>query len=113
MQFDKLFELLLREDVKEIALQADRPPCALTGGRYVPVLKRNFSEDEIIELLGTADGRSRLMGLIDGPQAWEFDHPEVGRIRVQAGYHSNQLQSRFQLLAPKPKLEPKPEPKPN
>jgi twitching motility protein PilT len=98
MQFDKLFRLLIRNDVKEVALQADRPPCALVSGEYVPVVTRNFAEDEVIAALVEAGGHAQVLGLVETPRRWEFEHPSVGRIRVSAGYHEGLLQARFRLI---------------
>src|ERR1043165_1298804 len=91
MQFDKLFRLLLRNDVKELALQADRPPCALVNDAYTPVVPRNFSEEEVIATLVEAGGQAQVLGLVDTPRRWEFDHPTIGRVRVSAGYHDGVL----------------------
>jgi twitching motility protein PilT len=110
MQFEKLFRLLLRNDVKELALQAERPPCVLVGSEYAPVVHRNFAEDEVIAALVEADGQAQVLGLVDTPRRWEFDHPLIGRIRVSAGYHDGVLQARLRALAPPKQLPPEPPP---
>jgi twitching motility protein PilT len=97
---EKLFQLLSREDVKELALQAERPPCVLIGEQYSPVLKRNLSEEEVLEVLVEADGRTEVLGLMSGSRRWDFDHPELGKIRVSAGYSANRLQARFKRAEP-------------
>ncbi len=102
MQFEKIFRLLLRNDVKELALQAERPPCVLVGEEYAPVMQRNFEEDEVIAALVEAGGQAQVLGLVDSPRRWEFDHPTVGRVRVSAGYHAGVLQARFRALSPPP-----------
>jgi twitching motility protein PilT len=102
MQFDKLFRLLLRNDVKELALQAERPPCVLVGTDYSPVMQRNFEEDEVIAALVEAGGQAQVLGLVETPRRWEFEHPFIGRIRVSAGYHAGVLQARFRALSPPP-----------
>jgi twitching motility protein PilT len=98
MQFEKLFRLLTRHDVKELALQADRPPCALVSGEYVPVVTRNFEEDEVIGALVEAGGQAQVLGLVESGRRWDFDCPGIGKIRVSAGYHDGLLQARFRLL---------------
>ncbi|MFT3922890.1 MAG: PilT/PilU family type 4a pilus ATPase [Myxococcales bacterium] len=100
MQFDKLFQLLERSDVKELALQSERPPCALIGEQYAPVVKRNFSEEDVIGALVAAGGRAEVISLIEGQRRWEYQHPTLGLIRVTAGYHGDKLQARFKLLVP-------------
>jgi twitching motility protein PilT len=109
MQFEKLFRLLLRNDVKELALQADRPPCALVNDSYSPVMPRNLSEDEVIAALVEAGGQAQVLGLVESPRRWEFDHPALGKIRVSAGYHDGLLQARFRSLS-KPAMPPEPPP---
>ena len=106
MQFEKLFQLLARKDVRELALQADRPPCALVGEAYTPVVGRNFSEDEVIAALVEADGRTEVMGLVSGSRRWNFEHPTLGLIKVTAGYHGPLLQARLQR-AEANQLDPK------
>ncbi|MDB4985862.1 MAG: twitching motility protein [Myxococcaceae bacterium] len=108
MQFDKLFQLLGRDDVKEIALQADRPPCVLVGESYTPVVNRAFGEDEVISLLVEANGRIEVMGLVEGARRWQFEHPVLGSIRVSAGYHGSVLQARLKRAERKPAEEPAP-----
>ena len=110
MQFEKLFRLLVRNDVKELALQADRPPCALVGSDYTPVVSRNFSEDEVIAALVEAGGRAQVLVLVETPRRWEFEHPGVGTIRVSAGYHEGLLQARFRLIAKATNASPEPAP---
>jgi twitching motility protein PilT len=102
MQFEKLFRLLLRNDVKELALQAERPPCVLVGTEYAPVVQRNFEEDEVIAALVEAGGQAQVLGLVEGPRRWEFEHPAIGRVRVSAGYHDGVLQARLRALSPPP-----------
>lgn len=97
MQFEKLFQLLVRADVKEVALQADRPPCALIGDRYAPVLNRNLTEDEVVRALVEANGRTEVVGLPHGARRWSFEHPGLGTIRVSAGYAGGVLQARLKL----------------
>ncbi|HEX6244518.1 MAG TPA: hypothetical protein VFZ61_26550, partial [Polyangiales bacterium] len=111
MQFEKLFRLLLRNDVKELALQADRPPCALVNDAYTPVVPRNFSEEEVIAALVEAGGQAQVLGLVETPRRWEFDHPSIGRVRVSAGYHDGVLQARFRSSG-KPAQAAPPEPPP-
>jgi twitching motility protein PilT len=98
MQFEKLFRILIRNDVKELALQADRPPCALVDGEYVPVVARNFAEDEVIAALVEAGGQAQVLGLVESGRRWEFEWPGVGKIRISAGYHDGLLQARFRML---------------
>jgi twitching motility protein PilT len=98
MQFDKLFRLLIRNDVKELALQADRPPCVRVEDEYVPVVTRNFAEDEVIAALVEAGGQAQVLGLVESGRRWDFDCPGIGKIRVSAGYHEGLLQARFRLL---------------
>jgi len=107
MQFEKLFQLLAREEVKELALQTDRPPCVLIGESYTPVLNRNFSEDEVIAALVEANGRLEAVALVSGPRRWEFDHPVLGQIRVSAGYHGPLLQARLKRIDSKHLLQDK------
>jgi twitching motility protein PilT len=95
MQFDKLFQLLARDDVKELALQSDRPPCVLIGDAYTPVLKRNLSEDEVIAALVEAGGRQEMVAVVSEARRWSFDHPTLGQVRVSAGYHGGLLQARL------------------
>jgi twitching motility protein PilT len=94
-QFDKIFQLLARDDVKELALQSDRPPCVLMAETYEPVLTRNLSEDEVIAALIEAGGRQEVIALVSEPRRWTFDHPTVGQVRVSAGYHNGLLQARL------------------
>src|SRR5690349_5447967 len=110
MQFEKLFRLLVRNDVKEVALQADRPPCALVGSDYTPVVSRNFSEDEVIAALVEAGGQAQVLGLVETPRRWEFEHPNIGKIKVSAGYHEGLLQARFRLIARAANASPEPTP---
>lgn len=98
MQFEKLFQLLARGDVKELALQSERPPCVLVGASYTPVLNRNLSEEEVLRALVEANGRLEVVGLSDAPRRWQFDHPTLGPVRVSAAYHGNLLQARFRRL---------------
>src|SRR5688572_13309163 len=109
MQFEKLFRLLLRNDVKELALQAERPPCVLVGEEYAPVVPRNFDEDEVIAALIEAGGQAQVLGLVEAPRRWEYEHPTAGRLRVSAGFHAGVLQARFRSLAP-PATKPVPLP---
>lgn len=102
MQFAKLFQLLVRPDVGELALQTGRPPCALIGETYAPVIKRNFSEEDVIAAMVEAGGRSEIVGLIQGLRSWDHPQPGVGVIRVTAGYHGERLQARFKLLTKAP-----------
>ncbi len=106
MQFDKLFQVLTRADVKELALQGARPPCALVGDQYAPIVKRNFSEEEVIAVLVEAGGQSEVVGLIQGQRRWDYTHPGLGVIRVTAGYHGERLQARFKLIEAAPKPAP-------
>jgi twitching motility protein PilT len=108
MQFEKLFQLLAREDVKELALQTDRPPCVLIGDSYTPVLNRNFSEEELIACLVEANGRLEVVALVSGPRRWQFEHPSLGQVRVSAGYGGALLQARLQRVAAKPGLGERP-----
>jgi twitching motility protein PilT len=101
MQFDKLFQLLARDDVKELALQSDRPPCVLIGESYTPVLNRNLSEDEVIAALVEAGGRQEVVGLVSDARRWVFDHATLGLVRVSAGYHAGLLQARLRRSAVK------------
>jgi twitching motility protein PilT len=98
MQFEKLFRLLIRNDVKELALQADRPPCVRVEDEYVPVATRNFAEDEVIAALVEAGGQAQVLGLVESGRRWDFDSHGIGKIRVSAGYHDGLLQARFRLL---------------
>ncbi|MDB4974435.1 MAG: Twitching motility protein PilT [Myxococcaceae bacterium] len=107
MQFEKLFQLLAREDVKEIALQADRPPCVLVGDSYTPVVNRAFGEDEVIGALVEANGRVEVMGLVESARRWQFEHPTLGSIRVSAGYHGSVLQARLKLVERKAEAAPR------
>jgi twitching motility protein PilT len=100
MEFEKLFLVLGRHDVKELALQSDRPPCALVGEQYAPVVKRNFSEEDVLAALVAAGGRSEVMGLIEGQRRWDYEHPVVGAVRITAGYHGERLQARLKRLGP-------------
>ena len=99
MHFDKLFQLLARADVKEVALQADRPPCVLVGDQYTAVLNRNLSEDEVTRALVEANGRTEVPALPTAPRRWHFEHPTLGPVRVSAGYHNGILQARLKLQA--------------
>lgn len=116
MQFEKLFQVLTRDDVRELALQADRPPCALIDDNYTPLLTRNLSEDEVIRALVEAGGRTEVVGLVSAARRWQFDHPSLGPIRVSASYHAGVLQARLKRVdsAPRagesPVLALKPEP---
>jgi twitching motility protein PilT len=113
-QYDKLFQLLARDDVKELALQSDRPPCVLMGDAYTPVLNRNLSEDEVIAALVEAGGRTEVVGLVAEARRWMFDLPGLGQVRVSAGYHNGLLQARLrrmqvtakQTMADKPSARP-------
>lgn len=98
MQYEKIFQLLAREDVKELALQSDRPPCALIGDAYTPIVNRNFSEDEVIQALVEAGGRLEVIGIVNTPRRWQFDHPVLGTVRVEAGYRAGLLQARLRLV---------------
>jgi twitching motility protein PilT len=102
MQFDKLFLILERHDVKELALQTDRPPCALVGEQFAAVIKRNFTEEEVIAALVAAGGRTEIMGLIEGQRRWDYQHPTLGVVRVTAGYHGDRLQARFKRVGAGP-----------
>ncbi len=97
-QFDKLFQLLARDDVKELALQTDRPPCVLMGDTYTPVLNRNFTEDEVIAALVGAGGRQDVVALVSEARRWVFDHPLVGSVRISAAYHNGLLQARVRRV---------------
>jgi twitching motility protein PilT len=108
MQFEKLFQLLAREDVKELALQADRPPCVLIGDGYTPVINRNFSEEEVIAALVEANGQVEVVGLASGARRWQFDHPSLGQLRVSAGYHGTLLQARLKRVDVQPAVAEKP-----
>lgn len=110
MPFDKLFQFLARPDVKEIAVQTDRPPCVLVGEQYTPVANRNFSEDDVIAMLVEAGGPAEVMGLINGHRRWDYAHPSLGKIRVTAGYHGSLLQARFKLIEPAPQRPAAPAP---
>jgi len=98
MQFDKVFRVLAREDVKEVALQTDRPPCALVGAQWTPLLSLNLSEDDVLSALVEAGGRSEVLGLGDGPRTWDTTMEGVGLIRVSAGFRGATLQARIKLL---------------
>jgi twitching motility protein PilT len=102
MHVDQLLELLKRSDVKEIALQSDRPPCVLIGDQYTPIINKTINEEQIMLLLGHTGGRVELLGLMDGPRKWEFQHAVFGLIGVSAAYHGKVLQVRFRLKAPPP-----------
>ncbi|MEY4512472.1 MAG: hypothetical protein RLZZ450_4594 [Pseudomonadota bacterium] len=108
MQFEKLFQLLAREDVKELALQTDRPPCVLIGDGYTPVVNRNFSEDEVIAALVEANGQLEVVALASGARRWQFDHPSLGPLRVSAGYHGPLLQARLKRVDVKETVAEKP-----
>jgi twitching motility protein PilT len=99
MQYDKLFQLLGRDDVKEVALQADRPPCVLVGTQYTAVLNHSLGEDEVLRALVEANGRAEVALLVKGPRRWRYDHPTLGPLRVSAGYHSSVLQARLKREA--------------
>lgn len=98
MQFEKLFQLLAREDVTELALQTDRPPCVRIGDAYTPVVNRNFSEDEVIAALVEANGQIEVVALVSGARRWDFEHPTLGLVRVSAGYHGPLLQARLKRV---------------
>jgi len=98
MQFEKLFQLLARDDVTELALQTDRPPCVRIGDSYTPVINRNFSEEEVIAALAEAGGQQEIVALVSGARRWQFDHPTLGPVRVSAGYHGPLLQARLKRL---------------
>lgn len=100
MHVDQLLELLKRNDVKEIALQSDRPPCVLIGDQYTPIVNKTINEEQIMLLLGHTGGRVELLGLMEGPRKWDFQHATFGLIGVSAAYHGNVLQVRFRLKAP-------------
>lgn len=108
MQFEKLFLLLAREDVKELALQTDRPPCVLIGDGYTPVVNRNFTEDEVIAALVEANGQLEVVALASGARRWQFDHPTLGPLRVSAGYHGPLLQARLKRVDVKETVAEKP-----
>lgn len=110
MQFEKLFRLLIRNDVQELALQADRPPCVRVADDYVPVVTRNFAEDEVIAALVEAGGQAQVLGLVESGRRWDFECPGVGRIRISAGYHDGLLQARFRLLQRSAVPQPPPRP---
>jgi len=108
MQFEKLFQLLARNDVTELALQADRPPCVRIGDSYTPVLNRNFTEEEVIAALAEAGGQREIVALVSGARRWQFDHPTLGVVRVSAGYHGPLLQARLKRLDNKQTVADKP-----
>jgi twitching motility protein PilT len=108
MQLDKLFQILARPDVKELALQSGRPPCALVGQDYAPIVKRNFTEEDVIAVLVEADGQTEVMGLIEGQRRWDYRHPSLGTVRITAGYHGDRLQARIKLIEAAPKAAPPP-----
>jgi twitching motility protein PilT len=99
MQYDKLIELLARDDVKELALQTDRPPCALIGDAYKPIVQRNLTEDDVIAAAIEAGGRTEVLHLLNGARKWDFEHA-IGTLRISAGYHGSLLQVRIRLVAP-------------
>ena len=100
MQYDKLLELLSRGDVKELALQTDRPACVLVGEQYTPVMKANLTEDDIIATAIGAGGRNEVLQLLSGPRRWDYEHPTLGMLRIFAGYHGPRLQVRVKLVSP-------------
>jgi twitching motility protein PilT len=102
MQYEKMLELLARSDVKELALQTNRPPCALIGEAYVPIVQQNLTEDDVIAAAMEAGGQAEVLHLLSGPRKWEFIHPTVGTLRISAGYHGQLLQVRVKLLSPAP-----------
>src|SRR5262245_25737286 len=112
MQFDKLFQVLERHDVKEIALQSDRLPCVLVNDQYAPLMKRNLSEEEVIAVLVAAGGRTEVMGLIEGQRQWDYQHPALGTVRVSAGYRGTNLEARLKRIGPSPSPAPAPAPAP-
>src|SRR5688572_29342403 len=99
MQYEKLIELLARPDVKELALQTDRPPCALIGEAYKPIVQQNLTEDDVIAAAIEAGGRTEVLHLLNGARKWDFEHP-IGTLRISAGYHGALLQVRIRLLSP-------------
>ncbi|MFM2419207.1 MAG: hypothetical protein RL385_3930 [Pseudomonadota bacterium] len=98
MQFDKMFRVLTRDDVKEIALQTDRPPCALVGAQWTPLFSVNLSEEDVLAALVEAGGRSEVLALGDGPRSWDAAVDGVGLVRVSAGFRGATLQARIKLL---------------
>jgi twitching motility protein PilT len=99
MQYEKLIELLARPDVKELALQTDRPPCALIGEGYKPIVQQNLTEDDVIAAAIEAGGRTEVLHLLNGARKWDFEHP-IGMLRISAGYHGSLLQVRIRLVSP-------------
>jgi twitching motility protein PilT len=76
----------------------------LIGDQYTPIVNKTINEEQIMLLLGHTGGRVELLGLMDGPRKWEFQHAVFGLIGVSAAYHGNVLQVRFRLKAPPPKV---------
>jgi twitching motility protein PilT len=105
MQYDKLIELLARDEVKELALQTDRPPCALIGDAYKPIVQRNLTEDDVIAAAIEAGGRAEVLHLLNGARKWDFEHA-IGTLRISAGYHGSLLQVRIRLVAPSAGSQP-------
>src|SRR4051794_27560378 len=108
MQYEKIFELLARSDVTELAFQTDRPPCALVNGAYKAVLDRNLSEEEVVAALVEAGGRSEVLQLLSGHRRWDTKHPNIGTLRVQAGYVDDVLQGRISRVGPPVQAQPRP-----
>jgi twitching motility protein PilT len=98
MQFDKVFRVLGRQDVKEVALQTDRPPCALVGDQWVPLVSVNLKEDEVVGALVATGGRAEVLSLVEGARSWQFQLDGVGLVRVSAGYRGSTLQARFKRV---------------
>jgi twitching motility protein PilT len=114
MQVDQLIHLLSRGDVKEIALQSGKPPCALVSGAYKPITNQNVSEEQIMLMLGEASGKAAMLGLLEGPQRWKHVHRTAGEVQLAAKFHGSTLQVRItrmegaQPIGPKKSLgEPK------
>ncbi len=95
MQVDQLIHLLSRGDVKEIALQSGKPPCALVSGAYKPITNQNVSEEQIMLMLGEASGKAAMLGLLEGPQRWKHVHRTAGEVQLSAKFHGSTLQVRI------------------
>ncbi len=98
MPAQKLFQLLARPDVTELALQTGRPACALVNNAYRRVGTEPHRDEDIITLLAAAGGREHLAGLADG-RSWEFHLQGVGTIRVSAAYEDALLRASLRLIA--------------
>jgi twitching motility protein PilT len=98
MLANKLFPLLARPDVQEIALLTGKPPSALVNDAYRRLSAQVLRDEDILSVLAAARGHEHLARLADGCR-WSFDLPSVGTIAVSAAYDGTVLKAVLRLVS--------------